>query len=75
MDERTGKSASTAAVLGTRVAELDSINGRDDFKEPPLDGFKPKIHARCCSHKWNVEEKELNTQLNIKETQEHILVM
>jgi len=47
MEERTGKSANTAAVLGTRVAELDSTNGLEDFKEPPLDGFKPKIHARC----------------------------
>lgn len=48
IEERTGRSASTAAVLGTSDEVLFSTNGRDDFKEPPFVGFSPRIHARCC---------------------------
>lgn len=49
IDDRTGRSASTAAVLGTSAEVLASMTGRaEDLSEPPLEGFSPKIQAKCC---------------------------
>ena len=51
--ERTGRSAITAVV----ITAFESAVVRPAFRLPPVDGFRPRIHTKCCRQKDAVFQK------------------
>ena len=47
MLESTGKSAITAVVM-TELFSEDELPAADVVNAPPVTGFNPRIHTRCC---------------------------
>ena len=48
MLESTGKSAITAVVI-TELFSEDEFDEEDVVRAPPVTGFNPRIHTKCCS--------------------------
>ena len=47
MFESTGKSAITAVVI-TELFSEEELPVADVVNAPPVTGFSPRIHTRCC---------------------------
>ena len=45
--ESTGKSAITAVVM-TELFSDEDVPVAEVVKAPPVTGFNPRIHTRCC---------------------------
>ena len=48
MFESTGKSAITAVVI-TELFSEDEFDEEEVVRAPPVTGFNPRIHTKCCS--------------------------
>ena len=75
MFESTGKSAITAVVI-TELFSEDEFDEEEVVRAPPVTGFNPRIHTKCCSVCKIIEiVVNLFEYVNIKISRRLILIL